>query len=147
MFSTTESETQRPPAPSRGPRRRLRRTVRVVAAVLGASCSLAVVWSVASWRYGAVDARKARTTTSGPYRADLASLDTHPVPAWFAGAVRARGMRFGSYYSGGVDWTFQHQVVKTLGEYSYLPYGGGYADYAEAQVRELARQPPRRSRS
>jgi alpha-L-fucosidase len=54
-----------------------------------------------------------------------------------ADAVRARGLRFGIYYSGGVDWTFQRKVVKTLGDYSYLPYGGGYADYAEAQVREL----------
>jgi alpha-L-fucosidase len=54
-----------------------------------------------------------------------------------AHAVRARGMRFGVYYSGGVDWTFQHRVVRTLGDYSYLPYGAGYDDYAEAQVREL----------
>jgi alpha-L-fucosidase len=54
-----------------------------------------------------------------------------------AAAVRARGMRFGLYYSGGVDWTFQHQLVRTLGDYSYLPYGDGYGDYAEAQVREL----------
>jgi alpha-L-fucosidase len=54
-----------------------------------------------------------------------------------AAAVRARGMRFGVYYSGGVDWTYQRKVVKTLGDYSYRPYGAGYADYAEAQVREL----------
>ncbi|MEV6278939.1 alpha-L-fucosidase [Nocardia sp. NPDC051832] len=54
-----------------------------------------------------------------------------------AAAVRARGMKFGLYYSGGVDWTFQPQVVRTLGDYIYLPYGADYADYAEAQVREL----------
>jgi alpha-L-fucosidase len=54
-----------------------------------------------------------------------------------AAAVRARGMRFGLYYSGGVDWTFQRKLVRTLGDYSYLPYGDGYGDYAEAQVREL----------
>jgi alpha-L-fucosidase len=54
-----------------------------------------------------------------------------------AAAVRARGMKFGVYYSGGVDWTFQREVVRTLGDYAYLPYGDGYGDYAEAQVREL----------
>jgi alpha-L-fucosidase len=54
-----------------------------------------------------------------------------------AAAVRAKGMRFGVYYSGGVDWTFQREIVRTLGDYSYAPYGDGYGDYAEAQLREL----------
>ncbi len=54
-----------------------------------------------------------------------------------AAAVRAKGMRFGIYYSGGVDWTFQRATVRTLGDYSYAAYGDGYADYAEAQLREL----------
>jgi alpha-L-fucosidase len=31
-----------------------------------------------------------------------------------ATAVRARGIRFGIYYSGGVDWTFQREIVETL---------------------------------
>ncbi|MEV0247750.1 alpha-L-fucosidase [Nocardia sp. NPDC050712] len=57
-----------------------------------------------------------------------------------AAAVRARGMKFGLYYSGGVDWTFQPRVVNTLGDYIYLPYGADYADYAEAQVRELVQR-------
>jgi alpha-L-fucosidase len=245
----------------------------VVAGGVAVVLALAVAWSAASWRYSAADARKARMTTSGPYRAELASLDAHGVPAWFAdakfgvfvhwglfsvpgfaptkpyadvlrddydramvrspyaedyanamrdpgsptaeyhrktygdmpyegfqqifereladfdaeawaetfqrtradyvvmvakyhdgyslwptrvpnphapgwhsdrdlvgevaNAVRARGLRFGVYYSGGVDWTFQREVVETVGDYSYLPYGDGYDDYAEAQVREL----------
>jgi alpha-L-fucosidase len=273
LRSTTEAGTQQPLAPSRQPRRWRRRLVRVVAGGVAVVLALAVAWSAASWRYSAADARKARMTTSGPYRAELASLDAHGVPAWFAdakfgvfvhwglfsvpgfaptkpyadvlrddydramvrspyaedyanamrdpgsptaeyhrktygdmpyegfqqifereladfdaeawaetfqragadyvvmvakyhdgyslwptrvpnphapgwhsdrdlvgevaNAVRARGLRFGVYYSGGVDWTFQREVVETVGDYSYLPYGDGYDDYAEAQVREL----------
>jgi hypothetical protein len=245
----------------------------VLAGALAPILAFALVWAAASWSYGAVDARKAHMTTSGPYHARLASLEAHPVPEWFAdakfgvfvhwglfsvpgfapkepyadvlrddydramvrspyaedyanamrdpssptadyhrktygdmpyegfqqiferevadfdadewaktfqragadyvvmvakyhdgyslwptkvrnphapgwhsdrdlvgevaNAVRARGMRFGVYYSGGVDWTFQRLLVETLGDYSYLPYGDGYDDYAEAQVREL----------
>jgi alpha-L-fucosidase len=245
----------------------------VLAAVLAGIVVVALGWTVASWRYRTMDARKAHMTTAGPYRPDLASLQAHRLPAWFADAkfgifvhwglfsvpgfapttpyqqvlrddydhamvrspyaedyanamrdpgsptagfhrntygalpyqgfqqlferelagfdadtwaqtfqaagadyvvmvakyhdgyalwptrvrnphapgwhsqrdlvgevaraVRARGMRFGVYYSGGVDWTFQHGVVRTLGDYSYAPYGAGYGDYAEAQVREL----------
>jgi alpha-L-fucosidase len=275
-MSTTESETHQAAAPSRRPRRRRRRLVRALAGVLGVTLALAIVWAAASWRYGALDARKARMTTPGPYRADLASLGAHPVPDWFAdaklgvfvhwglfsvpgfaatkpyadvlrddydramvrspyaedyanamrdpssptaeyhrrtygdmpyegfqqiferevagfdadewaatfqragadhvvmvakyhdgyslwptqvrnphapdwhsdrdlvgevaSAVRARGMRFGVYYSGGVDWTFQRKLVETLGDDSYLPYGDGYDDYAEAQVRELVQR-------
>ena len=275
-MATTESDTQQPPAPSRRPRRWLRRLVRALVATLAVILMLTLVWAAASWRYSTVDARKARMTTSGPYRADLASLDAHRVPEWFADAkfgvfihwglfsvpgfapttlyadvlrddydramvrspyaedyanamrdpssptaeyhrktygdmpyegfqriferevadfdadtwaetfqragadyvvmvakyhdgysmwptkvrnphapdwhsdrdlvgevahaVRARGMRFGIYYSGGVDWTFQRKLVETLGDYSYLPYGAGYDDYAEAQVRELVKR-------
>jgi alpha-L-fucosidase len=54
-----------------------------------------------------------------------------------ASAVRKLGMKFGVYYSGGVDWTFQRHIVRTLGDYAYLPYGDDYANYATAQVREL----------
>ncbi|MBE1492286.1 alpha-L-fucosidase [Plantactinospora soyae] len=54
-----------------------------------------------------------------------------------ATAVRAQGLRFGVYYSGGVDWTFQRDIVRTLGDYTYARYGDGYADYADAQLREL----------
>ncbi|GIM89974.1 alpha-L-fucosidase [Paractinoplanes toevensis] len=54
-----------------------------------------------------------------------------------AAAVRKQGMKFGVYYSGGVDWTFQRKIVRTLGDYAYLPYGDDYANYAPAQVREL----------
>ena len=272
-MATIEADAHRPQARPRRPRRGRRRLVRVIAIVLAAIVTLAVAWTAASWRYRTMDAHKAHMTTSGPYRADLASLGGHRVPRWFAdakfgifvhwglfsvpgfapttpfaqvlrddynrsmvrspyaedyanairdpssptaefhrrtygelpyqgfqpiferelagfdantwaeafqgagadyvvmvakyhdgyalwptkvrnphapgwhsqrdlvgevaAAVRGRGMRFGLYYSGGVDWTFQHRVVRTLGDYSYLPYGRGYGDYAEAQLREL----------
>jgi alpha-L-fucosidase len=54
-----------------------------------------------------------------------------------AAAVRERGMKFGIYYSGGQDWTFQRKVVHTIADYSYMSPDGDYADYADAQVREL----------
>lgn len=54
-----------------------------------------------------------------------------------AEAVRARGMRFGVYYSGGVDWTFRRRVSRSLGDYTYSCPGGSYPAYAVAHVREL----------
>ncbi len=67
-------------------------------------------------------------------------------PGWFserdivgelAAAVRARGMRFGVYYSGGVDWTFRPRISRTLGDYVNSTPGADYPAYADAQVREL----------
>jgi len=52
-------------------------------------------------------------------------------------AVRAAGMRFGIYYSGGLDWTWNEHPI---GAFSDLPLAvprGAYPAYAEAQVREL----------
>ncbi|WP_157963843.1 alpha-L-fucosidase [Actinocorallia populi] len=54
-----------------------------------------------------------------------------------AKAVRAKGMRFGVYYSGGADWTFRPGVVRTFGDHAYQPYGEDYRAYAVAQMREL----------
>jgi alpha-L-fucosidase len=72
---------------------------------------------------------------------------THPNrPDWssrrdlvgeIAAAVRAAGLRFGLYYSGGIDWTFDERPLRTLADLAAGPPGGAYAAYAEAQTREL----------
>jgi alpha-L-fucosidase len=54
-----------------------------------------------------------------------------------AAAVRAAGMRFGVYYSGGIDWSFEPRPVRTFLEFLASMPGGDYPDYADAQVREL----------
>jgi alpha-L-fucosidase len=55
-----------------------------------------------------------------------------------AAAVRARGMRFGVYYSGGLDWTFEPRPIRSLADVpAALPLDPAYAPWAEAQVREL----------
>jgi alpha-L-fucosidase len=55
-----------------------------------------------------------------------------------ARAVRAKGMRFGLYYSGGLDWTFHHKPIANMGEMlACVPPGEAYRNYAAAQVREL----------
>lgn len=54
-----------------------------------------------------------------------------------ADAVRDAGMRFGVYYSGGYDWTFDATPIGTVaGGLAAIP-GGDYPAYADAQVREL----------
>jgi alpha-L-fucosidase len=54
-----------------------------------------------------------------------------------AGAVRARGMRFGLYYSGGLDSTFRGFPMGSMGGVLAAIPRGDYPAYAEAQVREL----------
>jgi alpha-L-fucosidase len=71
----------------------------------------------------------------------------HPrLPGWhanrdlvgeLAGAVRGRGMRFGLYYSGGLDSTFHEFPMGSMGGVLAAVPRGGYPAYAEAQVREL----------
>ena len=52
-------------------------------------------------------------------------------------AVRAKGMKFGLYYSGGIDWTFNREPLRTLADFMGSTPGGDYPAYAEAQTREL----------
>lgn len=54
-----------------------------------------------------------------------------------AAAVRAEGMRFGIYYSGGLDWTFDDRPLEGLIDVVTKMPGGDYPAYAAAQVREL----------
>jgi alpha-L-fucosidase len=73
-------------------------------------------------------------------------VENRHQPDWTSGrdivgelarAVRAAGLRFGVYYSGGIDWTFNREPLLTLGDLMTSTPGGDYLDYAEAQVREL----------
>ena len=52
-------------------------------------------------------------------------------------AVRAAGMRFGIYYCGGFDWTFDDRPIGSMADVVAAIPRGDYPAYAEAQVREL----------
>ena len=52
-------------------------------------------------------------------------------------AVRSAGMRFGIYYCGGFDWTFDDRPIGSMSEVLAAIPRGDYPAYAEAQVREL----------
>lgn len=51
--------------------------------------------------------------------------------------IRSAGMRFGVYYSGGLDWTFHPMPLRSVGDVIASIPRGAYLDYADAQVREL----------
>ncbi|HXU22854.1 MAG TPA: alpha-L-fucosidase [Tepidiformaceae bacterium] len=56
----------------------------------------------------------------------------------FAEAVRARGMRFGVYYSGGLDWTFNRDPIVNFSEMmASVPRTPEYRAYVDAHYREL----------
>jgi len=53
-------------------------------------------------------------------------------------AVRRRGLRFGTYYCGGVDWTFKGLPFRTMQELlEATPQDAAYVEYAETHWREL----------
>ncbi|HBT99625.1 MAG TPA: alpha-L-fucosidase [Thermotoga naphthophila] len=55
-----------------------------------------------------------------------------------AKAVREAGLRFGVYYSGGLDWRFTTEPIRYPEDLSYIrPNTYEYADYAYKQVMEL----------
>lgn len=55
-------------------------------------------------------------------------------------AVRAAGMRFGVYYSGGLDSTFNDHPIGSVADTLAAVPRGAYPAYADAQVRELIRR-------
>lgn len=70
-----------------------------------------------------------------PFRADWQS--TRDVVGEMAEAVRAVGMRFGVYYCGGFDWSFDETPVGNMADVIASVPQGAYPEYAAAQVREL----------
>lgn len=55
-----------------------------------------------------------------------------------ATAVRARGLRFGAYYSGGLDWSWNPQPLRYQHDTdSTYPQGDDFIDYVDRQWREL----------
>jgi alpha-L-fucosidase len=76
------------------------------------------------------------TQVENPHRPDWHSK--RDFVGEVATAVRAKGLRFGVYYSGGLDWTFHHSPISNMGDMlGCVPEGKAYATYAAAQLREL----------
>lgn len=77
------------------------------------------------------------STTANPYQEDWSSA--RDMVGELASAVRARGMRFGVYYSTGFDWTFRLESGgDPLGDLMRsAPVSEQYANYVHAHMREL----------
>ncbi len=76
------------------------------------------------------------TAVRNPHERDWAA--TRDVVGDLASAVRARGMRFGVYYSGGLDWTFEPRSMRGIADASAaVPLDPAYERYCDAQYREL----------
>jgi alpha-L-fucosidase len=78
------------------------------------------------------------TDVPNPHRPGFHS--SRDVVGELADAVRARGLRFGVYYSGGLDWTFDDEPIGTFSDLLAAQPRGEYVEYAEAHVRELIRR-------
>jgi len=77
-----------------------------------------------------------RSSVPNPHRAGWMAERDHI--AELATAVRDAGMRFGLYYSGGLDWTFVPPPLADLGGmFRAVPDSPEYIDYATAHVHEL----------
>lgn len=58
-----------------------------------------------------------------------------------ANAVRKKGLKYGVYYSGGLDWTFNQDPITNLWPdlFEAMPKSMDYTAYADAQLKELIR--------
>ena len=75
------------------------------------------------------------TAVAHPHRSAWHS--PRDVVGEMAEAVRGAGMRFGIYYCGGLDWSFEPRPMGSMADAIASIPRGTYPAYAEAQVREL----------
>jgi alpha-L-fucosidase len=75
--------------------------------------------------------------TANPFRGEEWQ-SSRDVVGELRGAVRDRGMRFGTYYSGGLDWTFGGLPIADFSSMiAAIPQSDDYLAYADAHWREL----------
>jgi alpha-L-fucosidase len=70
-----------------------------------------------------------------PHRPDAHAA--RDIVGELSAAVKARGMRMGLYYSGGIDWSFHPILIDGPKEGRLVTPAGNYAAYADAHWREL----------
>lgn len=76
------------------------------------------------------------TATPNPHRTDWHSQ--RDLVGEMAAATRDAGMRFGTYYSGGLDWTFGGTPITSMASMiAAIPQSPEYLAYADAHWREL----------
>lgn len=75
------------------------------------------------------------TSVRNPHRPGFHSQ--RDIVGELADAVRAEGLRFGLYYSGGLDWTFNDHPIGTMTDLLPAQPTGEYAAYARAHMLEL----------
>jgi alpha-L-fucosidase len=74
---------------------------------------------------------------SSPRRSEKLSAERDLVGE-LAAAVRSEGIKMGLYYSGGLDWTFTTEPIRTVADlFARVPQSADYAQYADAHWREL----------
>ena len=76
--------------------------------------------------------------SDNPHLADAHENAERDVVGDLAAAVRDQDLRFGLYYSGGIDWSFKPTVIKNIPDLiDAVPTDEAYASYAQAHWREL----------
>jgi alpha-L-fucosidase len=71
-----------------------------------------------------------------PHHAGLAAK--RDLVGELTSAVRSKGMKMGTYYSGGLDWTFTTEPIRSKEDLmARVPQTEEYAQYADAHWREL----------
>jgi alpha-L-fucosidase len=78
------------------------------------------------------------STVRNPHRDAGQQGSRRDITGELTRAVRARNMKMGLYYSGGLDWSFVAEPIVTMADlHRRIPQTAEYAAYADAQWREL----------
>lgn len=78
------------------------------------------------------------STVANPVRSAANLSASRDLVGDLTNAVRSSGMKMGLYYSGGLDWTFTSEPIKTISDLRRMvPQSAEYARYADAHWREL----------
>ncbi len=76
--------------------------------------------------------------SDNPHLANEHESTKRDIVGDLAAAVRKQDLRFGLYYSGGIDWSFRPKVIKSIPDLTdAVPTNETYASYAQAHWREL----------